>query len=200
MASPELSLRQRSQNRSIGAAPTGWEYECNQRHAGIIPEEFDLKDCKPVGMPGVEETLKRSAEDEAHGAIPLSPAMATQYRGLTARANYASQDRAETQFLVTENCRTMSAPNNDSWSKLKRLAKYLAGRPRAVSLFPWQSATDVVDVYFDANWAGCKTTRKSTPGGTVLWELGAEVVQQDPGHDRPEFSRVRAHSSREGSL
>ena len=142
--------------------PAGWEYECDQRHAEIILEELQLNDCKPVGTPGVEETFNRSPEDEAHGAIPLSPAMATQYRGLTARANYVSQDRAEIQLAVKELCRTVSAPNNDSWCKLKRLAKYLAGRPPAVALFSWQSAADVVDVYSDANWAGCKASRKST--------------------------------------
>jgi hypothetical protein len=121
-------------NRVIRAVPAGWEYDFDQRHAEIILGELDLKKCKPVGSPGVEETLKRSSGDEAHGAIPLSPAMATQYRGLTARANYMAQDRAEIQYAVKELCRTMSAPNNDSWSKLQRLAKYLAGRPRAVSL------------------------------------------------------------------
>ena len=162
-------------NRIIRAVPTGWEYECDQRHAEIILEELDLTKCKPVGTTGVEDTLKRSTEDEAHGAIPLSPAMATQYRGLTARANYMAQDRAEIQYAVKELCRTMSAPNNDSWSKLQRLAKYLAGRPRAVSLYSWQCATDVVDVYSDANWAGCKTSRKSTSGGTVLW--GSSVLK-----------------------
>ena len=123
----------------------------------------------------MEETLRRSAEDEAHGAIPLSPPLATQYRGLTARANYMAQGRAEIQYAVKELCRTMSAPNNDSWGKLKRLAKYLAGRPRAVSLYLWQTATDVVDVYSDANWAGCKTSRKSTSGGSVLW--GSSVLK-----------------------
>ena len=104
----------------IRAVPAGWEYECDQRHAEIILEELDLKKCKPVGTPGVEETLKRSGEDEAYGATPLSPAMSTQYRGLTARANYMAQDRAEIQHAVKELCRTMSAPNNDSWSKLNR--------------------------------------------------------------------------------
>ena len=79
-----------------------------------------------------------------------------------------AQDRAQIQYSVKEQCRTMSAPNNDSLSKLKRLAVYLARRPRAVSFFSWQSVTDVVDVYSDANWAGCKTSRKSTSGGTVL--------------------------------
>ena len=113
--------------------------------------------------------LKRTVEQEAHGTTPLSPAAATQYRGLTARANYIAQDRAEIQFAVKELCRCMSTPNNDSWDKLKRLARYLAGRPRAVSIFAWQEKTDVLDIYSDANWAGCKASRKSTSGGTALW-------------------------------
>ena len=58
----------------------------------------------------------------------------------------------------------MSTPNNDSWNKLKWLNRYLAGRPRAVSLFQWLGVTDVIDVYSDANWAGYKTSRKSTSG------------------------------------
>ena len=171
---PGVATEAKILNRVIRAVPTRWDYNCDQRHAEIIPEELDFKDCKPVGTPEVEETLKRSAEDEAHGATPLSPAMATQYRGLTARANYMAQDRAEIQYAVKELCRTMSAPNNDSWSKLKRLAKYLARRPRAVSLFSWQRATDVVDVYSDANWAGCKTVARARQEG-LLW--GSSVLK-----------------------
>ena len=35
-------------------------------------------------------------------------------------------------------------------------------------MFQREGITDVVDVYSDAIWAGCKTSRKSTSGGTVL--------------------------------
>ena len=63
----------------------------------------------------------------------------------------------------------MSSPNMDAWNKLKRLGRYLVGRPRAVTKINWQSNSEVVDVHSDANWAGFKTSRKSTSGGTVLW-------------------------------
>ena len=59
-------------NRVIRAVPAGWEYECDKRHAEIILEELQPKDCQPVGTPGVEETLNRNAEEKAQGAIPLS--------------------------------------------------------------------------------------------------------------------------------
>ena len=28
---------------------------------------------------------------------------------------------------------------------------------------------EILDVYSDANWAGCKVSRKSTSGGAILW-------------------------------
>ena len=66
-------------------------------------------------------------------------------------------------------CRIMSAPDHNAWEQLKRLARYLAGKPRAMSSYPWQRETDTLDAYSDANWAGCKTSRKSTSGGTRMW-------------------------------
>ena len=77
---PGVVIEAKILNRVIRAVPAGWKYESDQRHAEIIPEELQFNECKPVGTLGVEETLKRSADDEAHGAIPLRPAMATQYR------------------------------------------------------------------------------------------------------------------------
>ena len=101
-------------NRVIRAVPSGWEYECDQRHAEIILEELQLQGCKPVVTPGVEDTLKRDPVEEALGSQLLGPAAATQYRGLTARANYMSQDRADIQFAVKELCRCMSAPTKET--------------------------------------------------------------------------------------
>ena len=38
-----------------------------------------------------------------------------------------------------------------------------------MSSYPWQRQTERLDAYSDANWAGCKTSRKSTSGGTLIW-------------------------------
>ena len=56
-----------------------------------------------------------------------------------------------------------------------------------MSLFSGQSVTDVVDVYSDANWAGCKTSRKSTSGGIVLW--GSSLLKSYCG-GAPSSSRL----------
>ena len=50
-----------------------------------------------------------------------------------------------------------------------RVVKYLAGRPRAVIEFHWQAEVDCLDIFVDANWAGCRSSRKSTSGGVAMY-------------------------------
>ena len=77
-------------------------------------------------------------------------------------------DRPDLQYAAKEACREMAHPKVSSLRKLKRMAKYLPGRPRLVWHFCMQEQPEVIDVYTDANWAGCKSTRKSTSGGCAM--------------------------------
>ena len=70
----------------------------------------------------------------------------TAFRGAAARGNYLSSDRIDTQFSCKEVCRHMSSPTDLSWKALKRIGRYLAGRPRLVCMFNKQS-TDHLDIY-----------------------------------------------------
>ena len=60
----------------------------------------------------------------------LEPEQATTFRALTARANYLSQDRVDTSYSTKELCREFAAPANSSLQRLKRLARFLVGKPR----------------------------------------------------------------------
>ena len=62
----------------------------------------------------------------------------------------------------------MSAPMMSDEVKLKRLLRYLAGRPRGVYRFRFQHAPDEVTCFVDSDWAGCSKTRKSTSGGAIV--------------------------------
>ena len=33
--------------------------------------------------------------------------------------------------------------------------------------YDWQAEQDIIDVHSDANWAGCRQSRKSSSGGTI---------------------------------
>jgi hypothetical protein len=58
-------------------------------------------------------------------------------------------------------------------SQVKRLARYLLEVPEGVLRFDSEGTKlDKLMVYVDSDWAGCKTTRKSTSGGAVTWGGG----------------------------
>ena len=69
----------------------------------------------------------------------LNPAEATTFRALAARCNYLAQDRADIAYSPKELCSEFAAPNKRSYSKLKRLARYLVAHPQLVYKFPWQA-------------------------------------------------------------
>ena len=64
----------------------------------------------------------------------LSAAEASQYRAVAARANYLALDRLDIQYATKECCRGMAQPQVRHLSMLKRLARYLLGKPNVV----WQ--------------------------------------------------------------
>ena len=110
----------------------------------------------------------KKLELDKNADFTLSPADATTYRALAARCNYLSQDRPDISFASKELCREFSVPNLASFRKLKRLVRYLCGLQRLTYHYPFQQMPSVLDVYVDADFAGCASTRRSTSGGCVM--------------------------------
>ena len=68
----------------------------------------------------------------------------------------------------------MATPTEQSCKALRRIGRYLCGRPRLVYSYKRQELS-AIDVYVDTDWAGCARTRKSTSGGTVM--LGSHAMK-----------------------
>jgi hypothetical protein len=124
-----------------------------------------LKDAKPVNTPAVK------AEEEK---TPLEGEQGTMYRAIVARLNYLAQDRSDIAFAVKEACRGMSAPNSGHWNMLKRIGRYLVGRPRVTIDFVRQHRAPL-EVWTDTDYAGCHITRKSTSGGVL--RIGKHLIK-----------------------
>ena len=122
-----------------------------------------------MATPGIKATFKDLEED-----TELPAHLNTAFRGAAERGNYLSADRLDAQFACKEVCRWMAKPSAQAWKALKRVCRFLNGAPRLVYAFKQQSV-DTVDVYTDADWAGCPKTRKSTSGGCVM--LGGHAVK-----------------------
>ena len=100
---------------------------------------------------------------------------AKKYRSVTARHNYIAPDRVDIQYATKETARHMAKPRRCDMGLLRRIGKYLVGRPRLVMHFRWQSSPCIATVYNDSDWAGCPTSAKSTSGGIV--SLGSHVLK-----------------------
>ena len=179
-------------NRIISWTPDGIEFEPDQRHAELIVAGMGVT--AGVNTPGSREEATKASKPETDGdengegvdltalnelaakILPeeesetpmLEPSEATTFRGLAARANYLALDRPDIQFSVKEIARRMARPRQEDWQLLKRLARYLVNAPRAVAMFAWQHQPTAVDVFVDADWAGCKKTSRSTSGGAIM--------------------------------
>ena len=69
----------------------------------------------------------------------------------------------------------MSRPTQRAWELLKRVGRYLKGRPRVIWRYDWQTPVEVLDMHSDANWAGCRSSRKSSSGGTIA--IGGHLIR-----------------------
>ena len=146
-------------------------YEADPRHVEIIVRQLELEQSKAVGTPGTKEegTTQLTMEH------PLSSQQTSNYRALVARCDHLAPDRPDIAFSVKELARQMAAPTNGDWAKLKRLGRYLKGRPRLQQIYAWQTTPSSVTTCSDAGWARCKRSRKSTTG--VCITVGSHVIK-----------------------
>ena len=128
-----------------------------------------LDNAKEPTCPSADEPV-RSDDNEA-----LNAEYTTQYKSIVARANYLSMDRPDTQFAVKKLATSMSSPTNRNWQELKRLCRYLKGKPRLVIKYDWQDPITNITSYSDSDWAGDKKTRKSTSGGVIT--IGSHYIK-----------------------
>ena len=158
-------------NRVVRWTQKGYEVEADPRHAELVIKQLEASSMKTLSTPGVEGKEEEDNEED----YQLTGESATQYRAIAARLNYLSTDRPDIQYATKECCRDMATPTTGSQRRLLRIARYLVGRPRLVWRFDMQGSVDVVEAFSDANWAGCRTSRKSTSGGVLM--VGAHPIK-----------------------
>ena len=108
-------------NRKLSWSEVGLKYEADEKHVKEILKYFNLGE----GSKGLDApSIRESAEEANEESEPLDARGVTEFRGLAARANYLSLDRADIQYATKEACREMAAPTYKSMSKFKRIARY----------------------------------------------------------------------------
>lgn len=149
----------------------GITYEADPRHVEFVIDHLKLQDAKFVCTPGTKEEGRTQEDNET----PLGPKEASLYRAIVARCNYFAPGRPGISYAVKELARQMATPRRGDMQRLKRLGRYLKGRPRLQQEYCWQNAQQIMKTLGDADWAGCRETRKSTTGGCIT--VGAHNIK-----------------------
>ena len=113
---------------------------------------------------------------------------ARSYRAIAARLNYISPDRPDIGYAVKESARNMSKPRASYFQKLRKIGRYLVGKPRLIMRFPWQETPDRTVAFTDSDWAGYARSAKSTTGGAICFGEHALKTLQIAKNRSPEFS------------
>ena len=126
---------------------------------------------KPRSIDMIAEVNLAEGSDDGPVAwqdVELDAAGASEYRAASARLNYLALDRPDILFASKECSRRMAAPRNGDWSAIKRIVRYLVGKPRLVWRYPWGESLGFISAFSDSNWAGCQETRKSSSGACFM--------------------------------
>ena len=107
------------------------------------------------------------ADDDDPDSHALTHGDITQYRALAARISYLSQDRPDLKFASLQVCCTMAKPSVRDMERVKRIGRYLFGKPRARCWFCWQQSGDL-EPNSDADWGGDKAARRSVSAGVII--------------------------------
>ncbi len=160
--------------RVIELTEKGIKWSGDPRHQQLLEDHFGMKpDTKVLSKNGYDDELQQDDDtnedlDKEEGKV---------FRGLAARLNYMAQDNMLLQFPAKEICKNMAKPTRHDFYKVKRVVRFLKGIGTVSLLYEWQSEEEAsqVMVYVDSDWAGCRSTRRSTSGGVMT--VGKHVLR-----------------------
>nr|AOG75317.1 RNaseH [Mirabilis jalapa]AOW44034.1 RNaseH [Mirabilis jalapa]AOW44038.1 RNaseH [Mirabilis jalapa] len=131
------------------------------QYALDILDRAQMLNCKPISTP--VDTLGKLAAD---ASPPVDDP--TQYRALAGALQYLTFTRPDIAYAVNQICLFMHDPRQAHFTALKRILRYVRGTLHH-GLTITLMASPVLQVYTDADWAGCPDSRRSTTGYCVFF-------------------------------
>jgi hypothetical protein len=142
----------------------GFVQYCKESYVKEFLEILGLSSSSSVATPGEKADMKTQNEE----VLPADEA--SLFRRATGIALFIGRFRPECQYAIKECSRGMSNPTAGDLRRLKRVARYLRGRPSCSIVMKADRAKEaLIECYCDSDWATDKVERKSTTGVVMLW-------------------------------
>ncbi|GJS56829.1 putative ribonuclease H-like domain-containing protein [Tanacetum coccineum] len=172
----EALMKSRFQMSSMGELTFFLGLQVKQKEDGIfisqdkyvaeILKKFDFVSVKTASTP--IETHKPLVKDEEASDVDVHL-----YRSMIGSLMYLTASRPDIMFAVCACSRFQVTPKTSHLSVVKRIFRYLKGKPKLGLWYPRVSSFDL-EAYSDSDYAGANLDRKSTTGGCQF--LGRRLI------------------------
>ena len=172
----ETVMKQRFEMSSLGEMTMFLGLQIRQDSSGILLhqgkyvtdmlEKFGYQDSKEAATPMAERPLLHSDPDG-------EPVDQTHYRSMIGSLMYLTASRPDILFAVCQCARYQANPKNSHLFAVKRIFRYLKGRPNLGIWYPKNPEFNLYS-FTDSNYGGCEFHRKSTSAGCQF--LGDRLI------------------------
>ncbi|GKB89747.1 putative ribonuclease H-like domain-containing protein [Tanacetum coccineum] len=172
----EALMKSRFQMSSMGELTFFLGLQVKQKEDGIfisqdkyvaeILKKFDFASVKTASTP--IETQKPLTKDEEAADVDVHL-----YRSMIGSLMYLTASRPDIMFAVCACSRFQVTPKTSHLNAVKRIFRYLKGKPKLGLWYPRVSSFDL-EAYSDSDYAGANLDRKSTTGGCQF--LGRRLI------------------------
>ncbi|GJR58315.1 putative ribonuclease H-like domain-containing protein [Tanacetum coccineum] len=172
----EALMKSRFQMSSMGELTFFLGLQVKQKEDGIfisqdkyvaeILKKFDFVSVKTASTP--IETQKPLVKDEEASDVDVHL-----YRSMIGSLMYLTASKPDIMFAVCACSRFQVTPKTSHLSAVKRIFRYLKGKPKLGLWYPRVSSFDL-EAYSDSDYAGANLDRKSTTGGCQF--LGRRLI------------------------
>ncbi|GJY66287.1 putative ribonuclease H-like domain-containing protein [Tanacetum coccineum] len=172
----EALMKSRFQMLSMGELTFFLRLQVKQKEDGLfisqdkyvveILKKFDFGNVKTASTP--IETQKPLVKDEEASDVDVHL-----YRSMIGSLMYLTASRPDIMFAVCACSRFQVTPKTSHLSAVKRIFRYLKGKPKLGLWYPRVSSFDL-ESYSDSDYAGANLDRKSTTGGCQF--LGRRLI------------------------
>ncbi|XP_051211820.1 uncharacterized mitochondrial protein AtMg00810-like [Lolium perenne] len=139
-----------------------------RKYALDLLHRANMEHCRAVTTP-----LSSTDKLSRHTGDPLGPADVFSYRSLVGGLQYLTLTRPDLSFAVNKVYQFLSQPTTVHYEAVKRILRYVKGTI-STGLHLQRTTSTALDIYTDADWAGCPDDHRSTRGFAIF--LGGNLV------------------------
>jgi hypothetical protein len=139
---------------------------CQRKYCLDLLEDSGFLHSKPISTPSDPNVKLHNDDSQPYSDVPA-------YRRLIGRLLYLNTTRPDITFITQQLSQFLSNPTQTHFNAATRVLRYLKGSPGRGIFFP-RKASLQLQGFSDADWAGCRDTRRSISGQCFF--LGKSLI------------------------